>query len=176
MIKMKNIETPLGIMTAAATSKGICLLAFGELPSSGPEVEELSRLIDEPVKAGENRHIRALKRQLKEYFNGRRKEFSLRLVAPGTEFQKDVWKELGKIPYGTTISYHDLAKAINNPAAGRAAANASGNNRISIIIPCHRVIGSDGSLVGYGGGLTRKKWLIDHERKYSGKPVDGILF
>jgi len=176
MIKTTNIETPLGNMTAAATSKGVCLLAFGDRPELNSELKELEKYLSLPVKPGENRHIRALKRQLKDYFRGKRKEFSLPLLSPGTDFQQEVWKEIMKIPYGTTISYLDLAKAINNPEAVRAVANANGNNRIAIIIPCHRVIGSDGSLVGYGGGLTRKRWLIDHEKKYSGQPVDGILF
>jgi AraC family transcriptional regulator, regulatory protein of adaptative response / methylated-DNA-[protein]-cysteine methyltransferase len=176
MIKTTNIETPLGNMTAAATSKGVCLLAFGDRPELNSELKELEKYLSLPVKPGENRHIRALKRQLKDYFRGKRKEFSLPLLSPGTDFQQEVWNEIMKIPYGTTISYLDLAKAINNPEAVRAVANANGNNRIAIIIPCHRVIGSDGSLVGYGGGLTRKRWLIDHEKKYSGQPVDGILF
>ncbi len=91
-------------------------------------------------------------------------------------FQQAVWKELQKIPFGTTRSYLEQAKSLNNPKSVRAVANANGTNRIAIVIPCHRVIGSDGSLIGYGGGLERKRWLIEHEKKYSGKPVEGILF
>jgi AraC family transcriptional regulator of adaptative response/methylated-DNA-[protein]-cysteine methyltransferase len=100
----------------------------------------------------------------------------LPLVTPGTEFQQAVWKELMNIPYGSTRSYHEQSVAMGNPGSIRAVANANGMNRISIIIPCHRVIGSDGHLTGYGGGLKRKKWLLEHEKKYSGKAFDLSLF
>ena len=104
--------------------------------------------------------------QLKEYFQGTRNQFSLTLNPKGTDFQKKVWNELQKIPYGKTITYLDLAKKLGNVKSIRAAANANGKNPIWIIIPCHRVIGTDGSLVGYAGGLQRKKWLLDHESPY----------
>jgi AraC family transcriptional regulator of adaptative response/methylated-DNA-[protein]-cysteine methyltransferase len=172
-IKTTKIDTPLGEMIAAASADGVCLLEF---PERIMPVEELSALLNAPVKEGSNRHLRMLKKQLKEYFKGKRKEFSLSLVTPGTEFQKAAWNELLKIPYGSTKSYHEQAKAIKKPGAIRAVAHANASNRLAIIIPCHRVIGSDGTLVGYGGGLKRKKWLLDHERKYSGKAVDLDLF
>ena len=105
--------------------------------------------------------------QLNEYFEGRRIEFTMPLVTPGTSFQETVWEELRRIPYGSTRSYKQQAEAINNPEAVRAVANANGVNRISILIPCHRVIGSDGQLTGYGGGLWRKKWLLDLESRTS---------
>lgn len=103
-------------------------------------------------------------RQLNEYFHGRRKTFSLNLNPQGTAFQKAVWQELLKIPFGQTASYLDIAMAIGNPKAIRAVGAANGQNRIPIIIPCHRVIGSDGSLVGFGGGIWRKEWLLKHEK------------
>jgi len=176
MIKTTIMETPLGEMAAAATKEGICLLAFSAKQVFETEYNNLAWLFNTTVKPGGNKHLRALKKQLKEYFKGNRKEFSLSVVTPGTEFQQTAWEVLRKIPYGTTISYLEQAKLINNPGAVRAVANANGSNRIAIIIPCHRVIGSDGNLVGYGGGLERKRWLIDHERRYSGKPVEGTLF
>ena len=132
--------------------------------------------VETAVEEGENRHLEELRDQLNEYFSGSRKEFTVPLVTPGTEFQQRVWKELLKIPYGTTRSYQEQANALNSPDSVRAVANANGTNRISIIIPCHRVIGSDGRLTGYGGGLKRKKWLLDHEKKHSGKAVDMLLF
>ena len=98
------------------------------------------------------------------------------MVTPGTEFQQSVWKGLQKIPYGDTISYHEQATALNNTNATRAVAQANASNRIAIVIPCHRVIGADGTLVGYGGGLERKRWLLIHERKNSGKPGELNLF
>lgn len=176
MIKTTTIETPLGEMAAAATKDGICLLEFRNRPALESEFNKLALTFDETVKPGSNKHLRALKKQLKEYFKGKRKEFSLPLITPGTDFQLAVWEVLKKIPYGTTISYLEQSKLINNPEAARAVANANGSNRIAIIIPCHRVIGSDGGMVGYGGGIEKKRWLIDHERRHSGQPVDGTLF
>jgi methylated-DNA-[protein]-cysteine S-methyltransferase len=101
--------------------------------------------------------------QIDEYFKGQRKEFVLDLILHGTEFQKTVWRELAKIPYGKIVSYGELAKLIGKPKAGRAVGSANGRNPISIILPCHRVIGSNGSLTGYGGGIWRKEWLLKHE-------------
>jgi AraC family transcriptional regulator of adaptative response/methylated-DNA-[protein]-cysteine methyltransferase len=109
------------------------------------------------------RYITELQEQLNEYFASQRKEFTLPLVVQGTDFQRRTWKTLQTVPYGKTISYKQQAEMIGIPKAVRAVANANGNNRISIIIPCHRVIGSDGTLTGYGGGLWRKKWLLEFE-------------
>jgi len=105
--------------------------------------------------------------QLDEYFSGKRKNFDLPVRQKGTEFQQKVWTELMQIPYGKTISYLQLARRLGNVKTIRAAASANGRNQLSIVVPCHRVIGSDGSLTGYGGGLPRKKWLLDHENKYA---------
>jgi len=106
-------------------------------------------------------------REVDEYFRGKRKKFSLELVLRGTEFQKAVWRRLVEIPYGETVSYGQVAKAVGKPKAVRAVGMANAVNRIGVIIPCHRVIGSDGQLTGYGGGLWRKKWLLAHERKWA---------
>lgn len=176
MIKTTFIKTPLGEMTAAATKEGICFLAFSGGTDIETEINKLSVLFKTNAKQGGNKHLRVLKKQLKEYFKGTRKEFTLPLISQGTEFQQAVWQALRKIPYGTTISYMEQAKLLNNQGAVRAVANADASNRIAIIIPCHRVIGSDGSLTGYGGGLEKKQWLIDHEKRYCGKPVEGRLF
>ncbi len=102
-------------------------------------------------------------RQIDEYFAGNRREFDLPLRMPGTEFQRRVWQMLNEIPYGRTWSYGELAKYVGNPNASRAVGLANGRNPISILVPCHRVIGADGSLTGYGGGLERKRWLLAHE-------------
>ncbi|MEP3837324.1 MAG: methylated-DNA--[protein]-cysteine S-methyltransferase [Algibacter sp.] len=104
--------------------------------------------------------------QLNEYFKGERKQFNLKLNAAGTDFQKRVWDALEQIPYGKTTSYLQLSKQLGNIKAIRAVANANGKNPLWIIVPCHRVIGSDGSLTGYAGGLHRKKWLLEHESPY----------
>jgi methylated-DNA-[protein]-cysteine S-methyltransferase len=103
-------------------------------------------------------------RQLEDYFKGRRQKFDVPLVLEGTDFQKAVWRQLKKIPFGQTASYGDVARAIDRPRAYRAVGNANNKNPVPLIIPCHRVIGSDGKLVGFGGGIWRKQWLLDHEK------------
>ena len=105
--------------------------------------------------------------QLDEYFRGERQEFSLELDPEGTDFQNAVWHQLTTIPYGQTVSYLDIAKRVGNEKAVRAVGAANGQNKISIIVPCHRVIGSNGQLTGYGGGLWRKAWLLNHEKRFS---------
>jgi AraC family transcriptional regulator, regulatory protein of adaptative response / methylated-DNA-[protein]-cysteine methyltransferase len=176
MITIAKIETALGIMIAGAVNEGICLLEFSDRRMLKAEYRDLARYFETTLEEGESRHFKTLLTQLKEYFEGSRKEFSLPLVTPGTDFQQAVWKELMNIPYGTTRSYLEQSVALGKPGSIRAVANANGMNRIAIIIPCHRVIGSDGQLTGYGGGLKRKKWLLDHEKKYSGKAFDLSLF
>ncbi len=110
--------------------------------------------------------------QLDEYFSGKRKIFDLPIQQNGTAFQQKVWNELIQIPFGKTISYMQLAQKLGNVKAIRAAASANGRNELCIVVPCHRVIGSDGSLTGYAGGLSRKKWLLDHESKFA----NGVSF
>jgi AraC family transcriptional regulator, regulatory protein of adaptative response / methylated-DNA-[protein]-cysteine methyltransferase len=176
MVKTVKIDTPIGEMIAGATNDGICLLEFHDRKILPKEYKDLTKLLNTTFEEGENKHLKALRKQLKEYFNGTRKEFSLPLITPGTDFQQAVWKELLNIRFGTTRSYLEQATAMNCRDSIRAVANANGLNRIAIVVPCHRVIGTDGSLTGYGGGLMRKKWLIDHEKKYSGQAVDLSLF
>ncbi len=176
MITTTKIETELGIMIAGAVDEGICLLEFSDRRMLNTEYKDLAKYFKTTIEEGENKHFEKLRKQLMEYFEGILKEFSVTLVTPGTIFQQAVWKELRNIPYGTTRSYQEQSVALGKPDSIRAVANANGMNRISIIIPCHRVIGSDGHLTGYGGGLKRKKWLIDHEKKYSGKAVELSLF
>jgi AraC family transcriptional regulator of adaptative response/methylated-DNA-[protein]-cysteine methyltransferase len=176
MIKTIKIETPLGEMIAGAVDDGICLLEFSDRRMLNTEYKDLEKHFKTTIQEGENKHFKTLRKQLKEYFKGTRKEFSIPLITPGTTFQQAVWQELMNIPYGTTRSYQEQSVALGKPDSIRAVANANGMNRVSIIIPCHRVIGSGGHLTGYGGGLKRKKWLLDHEKKYSGKPVDLSLF
>ena len=165
IINIIRISTPLGPMFAGATKAGICLFEFTNRKMLETEFKDLNRRLNAVILPGENEHLIQLKREVTEYFKGVRKFFSVNLDAPGTVFQQSVWRILQKIPYGNTWSYQDQANELGSPKAVRAVANANGHNRISIIIPCHRVIGSDGSLTGYGGGLERKKWLLDFERK-----------
>ncbi len=167
VINIIRIETSIGPMYAGATEKGICMLDFADRRMLETEFKELTKYLNAVILPGENKHFNLLKKEIGEYFEGIRKSFSVPLDAPGTEFQKSVWKVLKKIPYGKTISYKTQATSLGKPEAVRAVANANGHNRIAIIIPCHRVIGEDGTLTGYGGGLWRKKWLLDFEKKNS---------
>ena len=173
---ISNIETQLGVMIAGAVDEGICMCEFSDRNTLEAELNDLKRYLKQEIIEGENDHIKNLRLQLNEYFAGTLKFFDIPLVTPGTEFQKKVWNELLNIPYGVTRSYKQQAAALNNPLSIRAVANANGMNRIAIIIPCHRVIGSDGSLTGYAGGLHRKKWLLDHEKKHSGTTLNNTLF
>jgi AraC family transcriptional regulator, regulatory protein of adaptative response / methylated-DNA-[protein]-cysteine methyltransferase len=176
MINTVIIETPLGEMVAGATDEGLCLLEFSDRKMLPTEYKVLAKLLKTTIEEGDNKHLKSLRKQLKAYFDGSRKEFSIPLITPGSEFQRAVWKELSNIKFGSTRSYQEQANELNKSDSVRAVANANGMNRIAIVIPCHRVIGSDGRLTGYGGGLWRKKWLLDHERKYSGQATDLTLF
>lgn len=168
IIDLKRIETPLGTMVACATHQGICLLEFTDRKMLETELKSVAQLLNAVIIQGNNIHFDTLEVQLQEYFNGKRKEFSVPLHTPGTDFKNKVWTALQRIPYGQTKSYKEQAAAIGSPESVRAVANANGMNRISILIPCHRVIGSDGQLTGYGGGLWRKKHLLELEEKNSG--------
>ena len=164
MLYLHAFPSPLGNILAAASERGLCLLEFAGSRRIDGELRDLQRLLGCQTKQGENEHTRLVQTQLGEYFQGTRREFSVPLHAPGSPFQRRVWNALQTIPYGKTVSYQEQAQRIGKPTAVRAVANANGANRVSIIIPCHRVIGSDGSLTGYAGGLQRKQWLLAHER------------
>lgn len=176
MIKVKLIATPLGEMVAAANEEGICLLDFTDGTRHSRELKDIEKFLKSGSEAGVNDFLTKLELQLNEYFLGTRKEFELSLLMTGTSFQKRVWTGLMSIKYGKTRSYREQAEELDCLNSVRAVANANGMNRIAIVIPCHRVIGSDGSLTGYGGGLERKRWLLSHEKKYSGQPFEKTLF
>lgn len=165
VIDFTRIETDLGTMVACATDKGVCLLEFSDRKGLETELKQLSRSFDASIIQGYNKYFEKLKEELDAYFKGTLKSFSIPLDISGTEFQRKVWKALMDIPYGSTSSYLNQAETLGNPSAIRAVANANGMNKIAIIIPCHRVIGSDGSLTGYAGGLWRKQKLLDLEKE-----------
>ncbi len=151
------INTEMGLLEIQGDTSGVASVLFKDTASPSEEIPET---------------LLPAVTQLKEYLNGTRKEFDLTLNPEGTDFQKRVWKLLQEIPFGKTVTYQEMANRLGDPLVIRAAASANGKNPISIIIPCHRVIGSDGSLTGYAGGLHRKKWLLEHE-----SPVkQGSLF
>ncbi|HEV8537426.1 MAG TPA: methylated-DNA--[protein]-cysteine S-methyltransferase [Bacteroidota bacterium] len=158
------IESPMGPLIAAATSEGICLLEFTERRMLEAQFASLRRHFKSAVVPGENEHIKLLKEELKQYFEGTLKTFSVKLIYPATPFQQKVWNELIKIPFGKTVSYEDIARRIGSLKACRAVGTANGLNRIAIVIPCHRVVNKNGELGGYGGGLWRKRKLLDLEQ------------
>jgi len=147
------ISTPLGFVEITTTDKAVRKVHMGG-QGSGTKPQ-----------AGAPPILGECCRQLEEYFSGKRRRFDLALDLQGTEFEKKVWRQLLRIPYGQTASYQETAQAIGRPKAVRAVGAANGKNLVAIIVPCHRVIGRDGRLVGYGGGLWRKKWLLDHESR-----------
>lgn len=153
--------TPLGAMTALLSEQGLCLLEFSvHTKGLAREWAQVQAARGGPAVPGANAMSAQLGGELAEYFAGRRRGFDLRLDLVGTPFQVEVWQALLKIPYGQTRSYAGQAQSIGRPTALRAVAAANGQNKISLVVPCHRVIGSDGSLTGYGGGLARKRWLL----------------
>lgn len=164
IVDLKRIETPLGTMIACANAEGICMLEFSDRKALPTELKDISKHFNANIIQGENPHFRTLERELTEYFEGKRLEFTVPLSPVGTDFQKKVWEILRAIPYGTTRSYQQQADILGNPKAVRAVANANGLNKISIIIPCHRVIGTNGTLTGYGGGIWRKQKLLELEK------------
>lgn len=164
-LKRATIRTPLGAMLALFSDKGLCLLEFADRKMLPRELKGLLKsFAGYGIIEGQG-DARRLQTQLDEYFAGARQSFDIALDMSGTDFQQQIWRILQTIPYGETASYKTQAERYGNAAAVRAVANANGQNRISILIPCHRVIGSDGSLTGYGGGLHRKKYLLELEQQ-----------
>ena len=148
-MKRTSLKTPLGTAVIEADENGISRLYLSD---------------DAITSEADSTELEAAKVQLQEYFSGERESFELRLNPEGTEFQKKIWELLQEVPFGTTTSYLELSKRFGNTKAIRAVAAANGKNPLWILVPCHRIIGSDGSLTGYAGGLWRKKWLLEHEQ------------
>jgi methylated-DNA-[protein]-cysteine S-methyltransferase len=152
MNKIAFLKTPVGTLKIEGNSNGLETIEF--LDADEKTTKKIPIGLEDAFK------------QLTEYFNGNRTLFQLKLTPKGTEFQNRVWEQLVNIPFGKTKSYQEIANLLGDPKVIRAAASANGKNPIAIVIPCHRVIGSDGSLTGYAGGLHRKKWLLDHENPF----------
>ncbi len=164
IVTMTRIETELGTMIAGATGKGICMFEFADYKLIDLELKQLETALKAPLVQGDSVFFEQLRDQLEQYFRGERREFDIPLDLVGTDFQKKVWLGLLQIPYGCTTTYACQAELLGMPSAVRAVANANGKNKVSIILPCHRVIGADGTLTGYGGGIWRKKKLLELEQ------------
>ncbi|MDN7877292.1 bifunctional transcriptional activator/DNA repair enzyme AdaA [Burkholderia aenigmatica] len=167
VILIHRFTTPLGPMFVCATEQGVCLLEFVDRRMLETEFKDLQRLLRARILTGENAHTRQAEREIGEYFAGTRKQFDLTLDTPGSPFQQSVWQALQAVPYGSTASYGEQAERLGKPQSVRAVAGANGANRVAIVIPCHRVLGKDGALTGYGGGLARKQWLLEHEKRHA---------
>src|SRR4026209_453172 len=165
----ERIETPLGTMLAVADDKGLRLLEFVDRRAVERELKILRQRLKTNVVPGEHRYLTAIRKQLARYFSGENLKFDVPLSPVGSEFQMRAWNVLRAIPVAETRSYSWMAEQLGLPGARRAVGRANGTNMLSIIIPCPRVIRADGTLCGYGGGLWRKKWLLDHERRFSKK-------
>ena len=163
VIRVDRLATPLGPMLVGATDTDLCLLEFVDRRMLPTQVERLRRRLGAVFVPDRNDIIEQTELEIGEYFDGRRRDFTVPTVTPGTEFQEAVWSALTHIPYGQTVSYGDLAAQVGRPAAVRAVGTTNGLNALAIIVPCHRVIGGDGKLVGYGGGLWRKKRMLELE-------------
>ena len=163
-------ESPVGPLVAAATDEAVCLLEFCDAAGVEQRIDELTRHYADTVRAGTNAIIEELWRQLAQYFAGERRDFTLPLAYPGTKFQQQVWTALQEIRCGETWSYLELARRIGDTDATRAVGGANGANPIAIVIPCHRVVNANGDPGGYGGGLWRKRILLDLERGQAGLP------
>jgi AraC family transcriptional regulator of adaptative response/methylated-DNA-[protein]-cysteine methyltransferase len=163
-LRVTLLDTPLGPMLAAASNDAICELEFADRRGLERSYAEMRRRFGLPVVPGQCAPLTRLREELDAYFRGRLRMFSTPVVLRGTEFQERVWQELRSIPYGESASYETIAKRLGSPKTVRAVARANATNRLYVLVPCHRVIGKDGSLSGYGGGVWRKRLLLELER------------
>lgn len=163
IIKIKCYEAPCGVLMLGSFGDKLCLCDWQVEQHHDHVVRRVKRILQSEFEEGTSEVIEKAEQQLDEFFAGKRKAFDVPLLFVGTEFQKTVWNFLLTIPFGKTISYGEMAQQIDKPTAVRAVANANGANPISVFAPCHRVIGSDHSLTGYGGGLEAKRWLLELE-------------
>jgi AraC family transcriptional regulator, regulatory protein of adaptative response / methylated-DNA-[protein]-cysteine methyltransferase len=170
-LMVNRIFSPLGPMVAAADDESLFLLEFADRRMLPSQLSRLAKRLACAFVPGENEILRQTEGEIAEYFGGRRRGFTVPLSYPGTEFQRSVWQQLRRIPYGETSTYEQIARCVKNPHAVRAVGRANGDNRLAIILPCHRVVRSDGTLSGYGGGVRRKEWLLTHERAVAAAPV-----
>src|SRR5436853_1432741 len=167
-LQARWIETPLGAMLALANQDGLHLLEFVDRRGLENEITAIRARIKYPIVPGNNAHLEQISQELQNYFEGDAVSFTVPLIVGGSAFERDVWAKVQAITPGQTWSAAQLAQSIDNPRAVRAVGRANGRNCLAVVIPCHRVIRADGNLCGYGGGIWRKKWLLEHERRIVG--------
>lgn len=177
-VTLMRLLTPLGPMVAGAVDEGICLLEFADRRMLEAQFGRIKKLLGRELAPGNHMLIDQLDEELQRYFKGELREFSVPMVYPGTKFQVACWDHLRTIPYGETRSYGELARSLDKPSAVRAVGRANGDNRLAILLPCHRVVGADGKLTGYGGGLWRKQHLLALEAAHEPQlwtPINQVL-
>ncbi|MGD2070720.1 MAG: trifunctional transcriptional activator/DNA repair protein Ada/methylated-DNA--[protein]-cysteine S-methyltransferase [Gemmatimonadota bacterium] len=168
VVRLARFATPLGPMLAGGTDDALVLLEFVDRRMLETQLVRLRDRLDCLFVPGGGDVLAAAEGEMEAYFRGELTDFTVPLRTPGTDFQREVWDALREVPYGTTVSYGELARRLGRPGAARAVARANGDNRLAVMIPCHRVVGSDGSLTGYGGGLWRKRRLLELEGRTAG--------
>ena len=168
------LTTPLGAMLGVADDRGLVLCEFHDRPMLPEQIARVERICGGAPVPGSHPILAQTQRELDEYFAGKRDEFTIPLVLDGTPFQVAVWRQLLRIPFGATTSYDAIATRIHRKGGARAVGRANGDNRIAIIVPCHRVINADGTMSGYGGGKHRKRWLLSHERRDQQLTMEGL--
>lgn len=169
LLRADWIETPIGPMMAIADSHALHLLEFAERKALPAEIRKLQTFTGSGIVMGRHPPIDEIEQELKAYFAGEDLGFRTRIAGHGSPFQRQVWEALRTIPVGVSRTYGSIAAELNLPSSTRAVAGANGANQIAIVIPCHRLVGADGSLTGYGGGLWRKRWLLEHERRMAAR-------
>jgi O-6-methylguanine DNA methyltransferase len=172
MIQRKNINTPIGKMVALANDDGLLLLEFIEQKNIEKRLFHIEKSYGQTIEIGHCLLFSELEIQLEEYFQKKRNSFSIQLNLMGTNFQGKIWKLLTEIPYGQTISYHELSNRAGSTNLTRAVASANSKNPVAILVPCHRVIGKSGQLTGYAGGLWRKQWLLELENAFQQEKIE----
>jgi AraC family transcriptional regulator, regulatory protein of adaptative response / methylated-DNA-[protein]-cysteine methyltransferase len=170
IVSVREIDTPIGPMTLGATDTAVVLCDFSERRMMPAQLAAVRRRFG-PTDEASSELLDRTESQLRDFFAGSRQAFDLPIDLPGSEFQERVWRELRRIPYGSTISYRELAARVGAPQAPRAVGRANGSNRLAVIVPCHRVIAAGGGLGGYGGGLAAKRWLLELEHWTTGNPL-----
>lgn len=169
-----EFQTPLGTMIAAANDRGLLLCEFHDRPMLPTQLKRIEAICGGTPVEGTHEILEQTQRELDAYFLGERESFTIPLVLDGSTFQTAVWRALLQVPFGATTSYDSIATRLQRPGAARAVGRANGDNRIAIIVPCHRVINADGTLSGYGGGKHRKRWLLAHERRGEQLTLAGL--
>jgi len=168
-ILMTTLDSPVGGLLACATGQAVCLLAFEDESGRRGPTEDLTAVLGAEPRPGQNRLLARLGDELADYFKGRLRKFTVPVELHGTPFQVEVWRRLQSIPYGRTVSYEQIAAAVQRPNAQRAVGAANGRNRVAIVVPCHRVVNKNGRLGGYAAGLWRKQFLLDLEARVTSR-------